>query len=247
MPRWRSTFGATTFGAEWNCCADLWRILEANNVTTQEQLKAWAERTKFADFQGKVKGMGFAIFNWLVMRQGVETIKPDVWVHRFIKETIGHSLSDQAAVAVLEQIAPRIGLKAYELDWRIWESQRSQSPAASPTPMPNSVPTKPVTTTSTGVAEFTNDDTLYRQWLTDNPHGFVINTNKGISSSYMVLHKATCSMVSKYKSNTPPGAFTKRDYVKVCAGDVDSLKEWAKVHGRSDGSFSGACGICKPF
>lgn len=94
-------------------------------VTTQDQLRTWAYQTEFKDFKGKVKGMGYAIFKWLVMRQGVETIKPDVWVHRFVKEAIGRSVTDEVAVAMLEQIAKQIDRKAYELDWQIWEYQRS--------------------------------------------------------------------------------------------------------------------------
>jgi len=103
---------------------------ETNGITTQDELKAWAAKTEFKDFQGKVKGMAFAIFKWLVMRLGVETIKPDLWVHRFTRGAIGRSVSDQTAVVVLEQAAKELGIKAYELDWRIWEYQRSQPQSA---------------------------------------------------------------------------------------------------------------------
>src|SRR6266508_3583710 len=50
--------------------------LEANGVTTQANLQAWASRTDFKEFDGKVKGAGLAIFKWLTMRLGVETMKP---------------------------------------------------------------------------------------------------------------------------------------------------------------------------
>lgn len=100
---------------------------EADGVTTQEQLKQWASKVDFErDFKGKVKGAGFAIFKWLVMRQGVETVKPDMWIHRFIRDVLGHSVSDETAVRVLERVAREMGVKAYELDWRIWEYKRSR-------------------------------------------------------------------------------------------------------------------------
>ncbi len=100
---------------------------EVNGVTSQEQLKQWASKMDFErDFKGKVKGVGFAIFKWLLMRQGVETIKPDMWIHRFIQDTLGYPVSDETAVEALEQVAREIGVKAYELDWRIWEYQRSR-------------------------------------------------------------------------------------------------------------------------
>jgi hypothetical protein len=98
---------------------------EARGVTTQEQLKQWASQADFKrDFKGKVKGAGLAIFQWLVMRQGVETVKPDTWIHRFIQKALGYSVSDEMAVQVLEKVAQEMGVKAYEHDWRIWEHQR---------------------------------------------------------------------------------------------------------------------------
>ena len=101
--------------------------LEAQGATDQAQLKAWAACTTYAQFAGQVKGMGLGIFQWLVMRQGVETIKPDIWVHRFLKESIGRGIDDFIAVAALEEAAKKLNLKAYELDWRIWESQRAKA------------------------------------------------------------------------------------------------------------------------
>src|SRR5260221_1951378 len=101
---------------------------EAQGVTTQEQLKQWASQANFErDFKGKVKGASLAIFNWLVMRQGVETVKPDIWVHRFIQDVLGYSLSNEMAVQALENVAKEIGIKANELDLRIWRYERSRS------------------------------------------------------------------------------------------------------------------------
>jgi uncharacterized protein (DUF433 family) len=95
---------------------------EIRGVTSQAQLKQWATVATFEkDFKGQIKGMSLAVFNWLVMRQGVETIKPDVWIHRFITEVFGSSVSDEMAVELLQRVAKELGLKAYELDWRIWE------------------------------------------------------------------------------------------------------------------------------
>lgn len=96
-----------------------------------------------------------------------------------------------------------------------------------------------------GVVEFSGDDKAYQEWVTSHPQGFVVNTNQGISPKYMVLHKARCSHVSNF-STRKQGAFTQGDFMKACAVEIDRLREWAKVHGRSDGSFSGECSICKP-
>lgn len=97
------------------------------NVTSQEALTGWARHSDFArDFEGKVPGLGFAVYQWLVMRQGVETVKPDVHLRRFLTSIIGRDLPDEELVSVLEKAAPVLGLKAYELDWRIWEYQRER-------------------------------------------------------------------------------------------------------------------------
>lgn len=104
---------------------DLAAFFRSIDVTDQEALKAWAAQAEFKrDFEGKVFGLGIAVFQWLVMRQGVETVKPDVHVHRFVKQAIGRAASDAEAIALVEAAAKELGIKAYELDWRIWEASR---------------------------------------------------------------------------------------------------------------------------
>ena len=105
-------------------------------VTDQKRLRYWASRADFKrDFQGQVKGLGIAVFQWLVMRQGVETVKPDVHVHRFVKGVLGRGVSDEEAIEIMEKAAECIGLKAYELDWRVWEASRGGA-----LPYPRSTP-----------------------------------------------------------------------------------------------------------
>jgi hypothetical protein len=91
-----------------------------------------------------------------------------------------------------------------------------------------------------GVQEFSGNDKEYQEWVTRHPQGFVVNTAQGISPEYMALHKASCGHVSNFNSHKP-GAFTERDYMKACSTDLDRLREWAKAHGRTDGSFTGKC------
>jgi hypothetical protein len=50
----------------------LTRYFRSIGVVDQETLKAWAHRSDFrTDFEGRVKGLGPAVYQWLVMRQGV--------------------------------------------------------------------------------------------------------------------------------------------------------------------------------
>jgi hypothetical protein len=58
------------------------------------------------------------------MRQGVDTVKPDVHVRRFTEAAVGRPLSDVDVVAVVTRAAGVLGIKAYEVDWGIWEASR---------------------------------------------------------------------------------------------------------------------------
>ena len=113
----------------WNRAHQLRELLayfESIGVTSQEALRKWAESSNFdSDFKGRIRGLGFVVYQWLVMRQGVETIKPDVHVRRFVESIIHRSPTDDELIEALEKVAKQLGLKAYELDWRIWEYQRS--------------------------------------------------------------------------------------------------------------------------
>jgi hypothetical protein len=104
---------------------DLVRYFRSIGVVDQEQLKQWALRSTFkTDFEGRVKGLGPAVYQWLVMRQGVDTVKPDVHVRRFAEAAVGRNLKDQEVIELTTRAAARIGIKAFELDWRIWEAAR---------------------------------------------------------------------------------------------------------------------------
>jgi hypothetical protein len=58
------------------------------------------------------------------MRQGVDTVKPDVHVRRFAEAAVGRRLNDQDVIELTTRAAARLGVKAFELDWRIWEAAR---------------------------------------------------------------------------------------------------------------------------
>ena len=104
---------------------DLVRYFRSIGVVDQEQLKQWARTSTFkTDFQGRVRGLGPAVYQWLVMRQGVDTVKPDVHVRRFAEAAVGRKLNDHDVIELTTRAAGSIGIKAFELDWRIWEASR---------------------------------------------------------------------------------------------------------------------------
>ena len=113
----------------------LLRYFEDQKVTDQSALREWAERSEFKrDFEGRVRiqargrtqGLGIAVYNWLVMRQRVPSIKPDVHVTRFFQRVLDRGLNDQEIVSLGMEAAKQMGVPAHELDWRIWESERAR-------------------------------------------------------------------------------------------------------------------------
>jgi hypothetical protein len=94
-------------------------------VTNQEALRQWAKASDFErDFKGKIKGLSFAIYKWIVMRQGVPTIKPDSKIKEFLAKVTNRTFTNLEAVEVLETVATELSMPAYELDWTIWDYQR---------------------------------------------------------------------------------------------------------------------------
>jgi hypothetical protein len=93
-------------------------------VRDGRSLRGWARASSFeVDFKGRVKGLGFAVYKWLVIRLGVETVKPDSRLRRFLRRAARRDFSDAEVVAILERVAKALGLKAHMLDWAIWDDE----------------------------------------------------------------------------------------------------------------------------
>ena len=63
-------------------------------------------------------------YQWLVMRQGVDTVKPDVHVRKFAEAASAGSSATPTSFEVVTRAAQLLGIKAYELALRIWEASR---------------------------------------------------------------------------------------------------------------------------
>jgi hypothetical protein len=59
-----------------------------------------------------------------VMRMGVDTVKPDVHVLRFVSGAVGRRVSQDEAVTSLEEVAVRLGVPAGDLDWSVLQYQK---------------------------------------------------------------------------------------------------------------------------
>lgn len=82
-----------------------------------------------------------------------------------------------------------------------------------------------------------DDDDGYLAWLTEHPDGFVVNTYRTPSLSYLRLHQARCHTIA----GTPArGTRWTADYAKVCGGRVE-LESWAA---RELGGDPQPCPLC---
>ena len=91
---------------------------------------------------------------------------------------------------------------------------------------------------------FQTSDAEYLTWLAANPEGYVVNTRRTYTPAYMLLHRASCRTIDPAAASTDSGAFTERDYIKICSGDLSELGALTKALGRTEGEFSAVCSKC---
>jgi len=105
--------------------------LRDSGIGDLKGLKRWARKSDFAqDFKGKIQyrtgqatyGLGLAVYNSLMMRLGIEAIKPDTRLRRFIVTTIERKVSDDEIVTGLTEVARRLCIRPRQIDARIWEA-----------------------------------------------------------------------------------------------------------------------------
>jgi hypothetical protein len=104
--------------------------LRERDVTDLAALRRWAAGSTQEEFVGHIKGLGPAVYRSLVMRLGVDTIKPDVHVLRFVAGAIGRRVTQDEAVGSLETVARRLGIAARTLDGSIWAFQAGRAGAS---------------------------------------------------------------------------------------------------------------------
>ena len=92
-----------------------------------------------------------------------------------------------------------------------------------------------------------DDDTKYLEWCKRHPDGYVANTRRTVSSSYLVLHKASCPSILNYlHMEKKPGGFTERGYTKVCAEKESELRLDLRRRTSESEPFSGICRCVGP-
>lgn len=88
---------------------------------------------------------------------------------------------------------------------------------------------------------FENSDGAYLRWLRHNPEGYVLNVLRTHAPTGVMLHRATCFTI-QHESFRHSG-WTTGDYVKVCAGSREPLRQWALWNA---GALPPDCLKCRP-
>jgi hypothetical protein len=86
---------------------------------------------------------------------------------------------------------------------------------------------------------FQDDDAGYLAWIHQHPDGFVANAARRPAAKYLILHRATCTYITRA---TQQGRWTVA-YIKVCAPEVAELDRWASM---AVGGRLRACRWCAP-
>ena len=84
---WRFSFAVTSCGLGWVCFVHWSGWTRRNEIEDLADLQQWTVTSNFKrDFEGQVRyraegrtyGLGLAVYSSLIMRLGVETVKPDI-------------------------------------------------------------------------------------------------------------------------------------------------------------------------
>jgi hypothetical protein len=89
---------------------------------------------------------------------------------------------------------------------------------------------------------FENDDAAYEHWLAEHPDGYVLNSRRTPTPSYLKLHSATCHHITKLR----PGysQWTSGEYIKVCADRREEIAQWTAMHVGAKPETSCYCVTC---
>jgi hypothetical protein len=88
-----------------------------------QRLHAWAVHAQPSGYKSmRVSGFAIAGFQYLRMLFGAETVKPDVWVLRFVETTLGREVGPLEAVCLFELAGQAANRSIRWLDTLVWEA-----------------------------------------------------------------------------------------------------------------------------
>lgn len=94
---------------------------------------------------------------------------------------------------------------------------------------------------------FDGNDRKYFEWVDAHPNGYVVNLRRRSDPEYVVLHRASCASIRRYKGmDNDPGGFTERAYRKLCGASLPEIVGRLTTElGRRD-PITKECALCAP-
>ena len=77
-----------------------------------------------------VKGCGPVTWRYFRMLVGLDDVKPDTWVMRFVQDRLPHIHTTDEAALLIAGAAAELGVEAKQLDHAIWLYRRSRKAAS---------------------------------------------------------------------------------------------------------------------
>ncbi|GAA1504038.1 hypothetical protein GCM10009740_39440 [Terrabacter terrae] len=77
-----------------------------------------------------VKGCGPVTWSYFRMLLGIDDVKADTWLMRFVRDRLPHVKTTEEASRLVSGVASRLGVSATALDHAIWSYRRTQPVAA---------------------------------------------------------------------------------------------------------------------
>lgn len=106
--------------------------LEFAQVLLDYEVNYWQDvhkvinNEKFESDITKIDGMGVAgVRNFAMLAGDKNTVKPDVWILRFLKMVLGRKISTNEAFEPMRNAATELGITARELDHEVWKYMRN--------------------------------------------------------------------------------------------------------------------------
>jgi hypothetical protein len=93
---------------------------------------------------------------------------------------------------------------------------------------------------------FDSGDEPFLHWMDSHPEGYVLNTKRSAASSDATFHRSGCRHISGLVSGQRPDAFTKHEYIKVCADTTGALVQWTREHRPNAVGEVTSCQTCEP-
>ncbi len=93
---------------------------------------------------------------------------------------------------------------------------------------------------------FDNGDEPYKEWLENNPEGYVLNTERSPDASYARFHQPDCSHISGWSSQYRSDPYTGDYRIKVCADEPEPLIEWLMECRPKSVAIAKSCRSCEP-